>query len=551
VDGSRSVDVSVIIVNYNVKHFAEQCLRSVQAAGEGLLIEIFLVDNDSADGSVDYLRPKFPGVTFICNEKNLGFGRANNLALEQARGRYLLILNPDSLVAQDTLRNLVAYLDSHPKVGAAGPKILNRYGQYDNSSKRGFPTPWVSFSYLSGLHRLFPRSRLFGSYHMLYLEENEPAEIDALTGACMMVRREAYETCGGFDEAFFMYGEDIDWCYRMKLAGWQIHYAPITSIIHFRGESTRRSDFDRDRAFYGAMHLFLNKHFRGRYPFWAHKFLDFGVVLTELATRLARLWKRTAWSVIDLLAICLVMLLGRWLRFQRIDLPPAVIGSYVLQSVITIACIVGIGGYGKRRGQTGALALGMLMAFFVNSSFTYFFKQFAFSRFTNLFTLAVGGAALWGWRQALNAFQQSASYRRFYKRRALLVGIGEVAKEAIQHLNNFPLAPYQLIGAIDPEDAMVGRMLQGVPVIGGREDLERLVKQEEIEEVLFAYDQPNYNLILQQMSEVGRRKEVSFKIISSNDSNEGNVHPFLSVEYTFPRGLAGSLRRISTLVLKR
>jgi GT2 family glycosyltransferase len=177
-----AVDISIIIVNFNVKYFVEQCLRSVAAASEGVSVEVFVVDNGSTDGSLEYLRPLFPTVRFIDNITNSGFGSANNVAMKISLGRYLLILNPDTLIGSDSLRAMVKYMDDNPQVGASGPKILTRTGEFDRTCKRGLPTPWVGFCRLSGLSRLFPQSRLFGKYDLLYLDSDTPAEVDALSG---------------------------------------------------------------------------------------------------------------------------------------------------------------------------------------------------------------------------------------------------------------------------------------------------------------------------------------------------------------------------------
>ncbi|MCF7811838.1 glycosyltransferase family 2 protein, partial [bacterium] len=198
------IDVSVIIVNYNVKSFAEQCLHSVSAAIGNLSVEVFVIDNGSTDGSVEYLKSRFPSFKIIDNGENVGFGKANNIGLEKSCGKYLLILNPDTLIAEDTLKSLSQYLDANLKVGAVGPKILTREGAFDITSKRGFPTPWVAFSRLSGLSRIFPKSPTFGKYDLLYLDPDQSAEVDSLVGSCMMVRREAYQQTGGFDEDYFM-----------------------------------------------------------------------------------------------------------------------------------------------------------------------------------------------------------------------------------------------------------------------------------------------------------------------------------------------------------
>lgn len=547
----RSIDLSVVIVNYNVRHFAEQCLNSVREASDGLTVEVWVVDNDSTDGSVEYLRPKFPEVHFIASQENLGFARANNLALKQAGGRYLLILNPDTLLGRDSLRAMIGYLDSHLDVGALGPKILTRYGQFDRASKRGLPTPWVSFCRLSGLGRFFPQSQIFGRYDLLYLDPERDADVDSLCGAAMMVRREAYNAVGGLDEAFFMYGEDIDWSYRFALAGWKVRYAPVTSIVHFRGESTRRSTFDRDRAFYGAMHLFVEKHFRGRYPWFSHKFLDLGIFIAEIASRLSKLWKRIGWGAIDFAAIWGVLTLGRFIRLGEVGLTPVVAGSLSLQAAVTIASLGFVGAYGVGRRGASALVKGAILAFLINSSFTYFFNQFAYSRIVNLFALGAGPLALWLWRLGLHGVKQSKSYRRFYRRRSLVVGVGETAREVVTLLKADRDAPYEVVGLVDPDGSAIGSLVEMTPVLGGTDELDRLVEVEEIEEVIFAYDQLDYNLIMQQIGKLGRNRSASFKIISSRESNPLELPPFLGVDYLFPRSLGGSIRKLTTLVLKR
>jgi len=291
-DSVRLIDLSVVIVNYRVKDFLEQCLQALPEAAAGLEYETIVVDNASGDDSLEYLAAKFPNVRFIANESNVGFAKANNIGLGIARGRLLAILNPDTLPDPGSLTTLVEYLRDRPKVGAVGPKLVNSSGEFDRTSKRGFPTPWTSFCRMSGLSAIFPRTRIFGGYDLLFLDPDLPAAVDSLQGACMLIRREVFETVGGLDEDFFMFGEDIDWCYRIKQAGWEVHYAPASRVIHFRGESTRRSDFDRDAAFYGAMRIFIRKHFTGRYPWPALQMLYAGVSLVLAAARTKRAIRR-------------------------------------------------------------------------------------------------------------------------------------------------------------------------------------------------------------------------------------------------------------------
>ncbi|MBO7068556.1 MAG: glycosyltransferase family 2 protein [Bacteroidaceae bacterium] len=256
--------LSVVIVSYNVKYHLEQCIRSVQKASEGIESDIWVVDNASSDGSVEYLQSNFPDVHFICNEENVGFSRANNQAICQSKGEYVLLLNPDTIVAEDTLKGCVDFLDSHSKVGATGVRMLNADGTFAPESRRGLPTPFTSFCKMTGLSSLFPKNRTLGRYYMRYLNADEANPIDIISGAFNMIRRRTLDDVGLLDEDFFMYGEDIDLSYRMLLGGWQNYYLPY-NILHYKGESSEKSSYRYVHVFYNAMLIFFNKHFGKKY----------------------------------------------------------------------------------------------------------------------------------------------------------------------------------------------------------------------------------------------------------------------------------------------
>ena len=264
-DSLPEPDLSVVIVSYNVAYFLEQALLSVRRASEGLQVEVFVVDNASVDNSVTMTRERFPEVHLIANPDNVGFSRANNQALRVARGRHQLLLNPDTVVAEDTFRQVVAYMDAHPRVGGLGVKMLDGHGRFLPESKRGLPTPWVAFCKMFGLSALFPRSRRFAGYHLGYLSPDQTHEIDVLSGAFMLLRKAALDQVGLLDEEYFMYGEDIDLSWRLRLGGWTNVYFPGTRIIHYKGESTKRTTVNYVRVFYRAMVIFARKHFAPRY----------------------------------------------------------------------------------------------------------------------------------------------------------------------------------------------------------------------------------------------------------------------------------------------
>ncbi len=260
--------LSVIIVSYNVKHYLEQCLHSVWAAisAAGIEAEVFVVDNASTDHSVAHLRRCFPAsaypaLKFIANSRNVGFGCANNQAALQARGQYVLFLNPDTLLAEQTLTHCLQYADNIANLGGLGVRMLKANGEFALESRRGLPTPWTAFCKMSGLAAAFPRSKTFGKYYLRYLDADRPSPIEIVSGAFMLCNRAALERCGLFDEAFFMYGEDIDLSFRLLRAGYANHYHP-TPILHYKGESTQKSSYRYVHVFYEAMLIFFKKHYR-------------------------------------------------------------------------------------------------------------------------------------------------------------------------------------------------------------------------------------------------------------------------------------------------
>ena len=279
--------LSVVIVNYNVKHFLELCLCSLYRAIDQLPVEVFVVDNASSDGSLEYLIPRFPKVNFIVNKGNVGFARANNQAIAVAKGEYILLLNPDTVLGENTITDCLHFMENNPDVGGAGVKMITGDGSFLPESKRGFPTPIVSLYKLTGISKLFPNSRRFGKYHLRYLEENECHSVDVLAGAFMFLRKSALDKCGLLDEDFFMYGEDIDLSYRITKAGYKNCYLPFP-IIHYKGESTETDSIKYVRVFYEAMMIFFRKH----YPHYSIFFacvVKIGIYLRALLAVLNRI----------------------------------------------------------------------------------------------------------------------------------------------------------------------------------------------------------------------------------------------------------------------
>ncbi len=271
--------LSVIIVNYNVKHFLEQVLISVERATRDLDAETWVVDNNSVDGSMEMVVDKFPWVKTIINKQNVGFSKANNQAILQSNSKYILLLNPDTVLQDDTLEKCVDYMDQHADVGGLGVRMIDGKGKFLPESKRGLPTPSVAFFKMTGLASVFPKSKYFGRYHMKYLSEFNNHEVDVLAGAFMFMRSETLDKVGLLDEQFFMYGEDIDLSYRITLGGYKNVYFADTTIIHYKGESTKKKSVNYVRVFYNAMVLFAKKHYSSRMAGWFSFWINIAVFL--------------------------------------------------------------------------------------------------------------------------------------------------------------------------------------------------------------------------------------------------------------------------------
>lgn len=253
--------LAVIIVNYNVKYFLEQALRAALKACDGMAAEIWVVDNNSSDGSVDMVRQKFPEVKLIANTENTGFSKANNQAIRATAAEYVLLLNPDTVVDEDCFRAVVGFMDQHPQAGGLGIRMLDGSGNFLKESKRGLPTPEVAFYKIFGLSSFFPKSRRFGRYHLTYLSEHDNHPVDILAGAFMLMRKSVLDQIGLLDEKYFMYGEDIDLSYRIRLAGYENWYFAAHPIIHYKGESTKKDSVNYVRVFYQAMAIFAKQYF--------------------------------------------------------------------------------------------------------------------------------------------------------------------------------------------------------------------------------------------------------------------------------------------------
>ena len=330
--------LSIIIVSYNVKHFLDQCLHAVQTAIAGIEAEVFVVDNLSGDGSCEMVREKHPWVHLIENKQNTGFAVANNQAIRLSQGEYVLLLNPDTLVQEDTFSKCIEFMDSHPEAGALGVKMIDGKGNYLPESKRGLPTPAVAFYKISGIIKLRPKSAKFAKYYMGHLPNDQTNEIEILAGAFMFMRKKTLDIAGLLDEDFFMYGEDIDLSYRILKAGYKNYYFPETSIIHYKGESTKKGSVNYVMVFYKAMILFAQKHFTSQEARLYTSAIRFAIYLRALISLTKRGLTQIILPLLDslIVTIGLLTVAHLWSSIMKgVPFPQNLIGPFLASFTLT------------------------------------------------------------------------------------------------------------------------------------------------------------------------------------------------------------------------
>ena len=360
------IDISIVIVNYNVRDFLFRCIESIHANSGHRSIEIIVVDNHSIDGSVGALRQNFPEVIVIANEHNLGFGSANNQGIDIARGKYTLILNPDTLLSEHTLEVCFNYMEQNPQTGAVGAQMVDGSGTYLPESKRGLPTLWSSFCKMTGLYRLFPTSKSFNNYYLGHIIQAENADIEVLTGAFMFTQTTLLQQLGGFDDHFFMYGEDIDLSKRILDSGFKIHYLPAAKIVHFKGESTKKTSIKYHKSFYQAMSIYAEKHFQSKSTLFV-PFLKIAIAIIGtihyLKNLFLSLWKPMLGLAFGIMAYVGVQLLWGRIYFNDFGYyePKNITITSMLAALTIVICVWFFGWY-DQYAKRKYLNAGILVA---------------------------------------------------------------------------------------------------------------------------------------------------------------------------------------------
>jgi len=548
------MDLSVIVVNYNVRQFLENALTSIQRAMTGLQGEIFVVDNASDDGSVEMVKEKFPGVCLIENKSNVGFAKANNVALKRSSGRYLLLINPDTIVQEDTFHVMINFFEENHDVGLAGCKVLNPDGTFQLSCRRSFPTPWVAFTKIIGLSALFPKSRWFGRYNLTYLSPDETYEVEAISGSFMMARREVYEQVGGLDEAFFMYGEDIDWCYRVSQKGYSVYYVASTKIVHFKGESTKRSDIDEIRVFYQAMQLFVEKHFNTSAI--VEVFLTLGILLRAAVASAAKASRALIMACLDFILVDCALILTEYLYFGELFHFPdyAYPIVWTVLGLILVATMYFSGAYTTHRFSVGRASLAVIISYVLVSATVFFAKDFAFSRAVVLISGFLSLLVLPGWR-LLFKLSKPGAYRgarkSLFGRRTVIVGTGPPAQEVLKKLRARVDDGYDVLGFIDMNRKHLGEKVAGVEIIGSIDNVGKVISDRKVGEVIFSTDGLAYTDILSVIARSNNR-DVNFRLVpNSLEAIIGKTRidhldniPLVEIEYNIHKSINRTVKRI-------
>ena len=553
--------LSVIIVNYNVKHFLEQCLFSLQKACTGIDAEIIVVDNNSTDGSRAFLEPAFPAVRFIWNSSNDGFAKANNQGLALAKGEYILFLNPDTILSEDSIENCLSFFKQHKDAGALGIKMIDGSGKFLKESKRAFPSPLTSLFKLSGLAVLFPRSKIFARYHLGHLSQNENHEVDVLAGAFMMIPKKVLTEIGNFDEHFFMYGEDVDLSYRIQRAAcpatggrYKNYYFAESSIIHFKGESTKRGSLNYVRLFYKAMNLFVKKHYSGSRAGIFILLIQLAIILRAGFSAIGNLLKKIGLPVLDAILILtsfwVIKILWSTYVMQQTNYSPHILYTAfpVFTAIFLIAAFYS-GLYDKGYKQTQLIRSSFIAALMLLSVYALLPEAVRFSRGILIFGILLSFILMNIMRQLFISWHYLETRNENDERRQTIVVAGEKDFTAITGLMQQAGMPERVLGRVENGAAASSSAL------GHIAQLPNLIKKYTVKEIIFCENGLSYKEIINSISdtkEIVRNKfhaSGSSSIVGSDSKNDSGDYVAATKMYKIAKPIHRRNKRLVDVVL--
>ncbi|HEY1046811.1 MAG TPA: glycosyltransferase [Bacteroidia bacterium] len=533
------MDLSVIIVNYNVKALLEQTIIFVYKSIHQLNVEIIVVDNNSADESCQMVKERFPSVILIENKENVGFSKANNQGIQIAKGRNILLLNPDTVISEDTLDKTVSFLDSTDDAGALGVRMIDGRGKFLPESKRGLPTPLVAFYKMSGLAKIFPKSKTFGAYHLGYLDEMETNKVEVLSGAFMMIKKKVLDEVGLLDESFFMYGEDIDLSYRITKAGYFNYYFADTSIIHYKGESTKKHSVNYVKIFYQAMAKFARKHFSKQQGWWFTACINSAIFARAFIALMVRFAKASKIFLLDFILIMIGYygLMRYWEIYNKFVVGGFYPSEYMTYHVpaYTLCWLGGIylsGGY-KTPFQINKTVRGVIFgSTILLAIYALLPESMRFSR-----ALILLGSV---WALLITvAVRLSLHFMKFrhldtsasQKSHVIIVGDLEECQRVKNILLNYPNR-FNLLGFIKPDKNMQGNWL------GSIENLPFLIEIYKANEIIFCAKNVSGNEIMKYMG-TDIKPDIKYKIIPEKgayiigSNSKNTTGEFYSVDITY------------------
>ncbi len=500
------MQLSIIIVNYNVKYFLEQCLYSVQKSIEGIDAEVLVVDNDSNDGSIAYLQPIFPRVKFIASTTNLGFAKANNLALKQAKGNYILFLNPDTIIPENCMVNCLNFFNEHTDSGALGVQMIDGSGNFLPESKRSFPSLSAAFFKLTGLSLLFPKSKLFNQYALGHLLKDDDYEVDVLAGAFMMISKPALEQTQGFDETFFMYGEDVDLSYRIQKSGLKNYYFGKQNIIHFKGESTKRGSLNFVRMFYNAMSIFIKKHYRGSKATLFSTLLNIAIWVRALITVLQNLINKSGMLIIDAFVVYSVLFSTKYFWVYSLRNGKSFDGNFESYSlpIYTIIFIISAllsGIYDNLYKPMKALVASATSVVVLLAFYSLLPETYRFSRGVILVGGILAGLMVTILRWLFVKLEIIKDNEIFINKQSIVVG------SQIEYIQVM-----QLLNKTNIKERIIGRVgvKEDKNSIGNIQDLKNITKQVGVTEIIFCEGVLSFENIIHEIKLL-KNKKISFK----------------------------------------
>ena len=533
--------LSIVIVSYNVKDYLMQCIRSIYRSNlDKNLYEIIVVDNDSHDGSIDFLESKFNKILIHKNNSNLGFSKAVNIGLKLAQGEYICILNPDIIIEQNTFDTLLDFCEKENNVGAVGPKIINVDGTIQHSCKRSFPTPLNAIPRLLGLDRLFPKSKLFGQYNLTYVNTDKIQSVEVISGAFMLIRRDILEHIGGFDERFFMFGEDIDLCYRIKELGYNIYYNPNTEIIHYKGESVKNAPYDMINIFYSAMNLYFKKYSK-KYKFWGliSIFVKLALSFRKLASHIKLTFTKIIPLLLDALFIACSFFVSIyfWYTYKYHRMVEISMffnhGLLILNFLISWYLSSKISElYKKNSFSSTRVFLSIVITFLISSTSTYFISFFAYSRGVLFLSALLSIFVLIGWRLLvkilyINKIIYFNSFRHLMERRALIIGAEQNSLKIGRKITSSPESNINIVGYVDRDNPL---LLDNF--LGKIDYMKEIVIKNKITEIIIREDYFSSNRIFEIIKKINGLN-VAFKIVPKENNiilSKGNIERISNID---------------------